>query len=293
MVKKKKEVKIPKLKKVNFPERYPGKLSKDYEIAYDFAGKAYQKFRDVIKAIILFGSVPKKEATPKSDLDIIIIIDDCTVNWDDELIAWYREELYKLLAFQKYDREIHINTVTITAFWDEIRAGEPLVINILRYGEALIDLGGFFDPLKVLLAKGRIRPSPEAIFVTMDRSGRHLGRANISLLNSIEGFYWGMVDASHALLMAYGIIPPSPEKISELLAENFVSKKMLDKDYIIDFEFVREKSKDILHGSITKLSGKEIEDIQRKAEDFVEKIINITKALIKDEKIVKVNYKEI
>lgn len=284
---------MPRLKKVEFPKSSDKKLSKDYEIAYDFAGKVYQKFRDIIKAIILFGSVPKKESTPKSDLDIIIIIDDCTVNWDDELIAWYREELYKLLASQKYDKEIHINTVTITAFWEEIRAGEPLVINILRYGEALIDLGGFFDPLKVLLAKGRIRPSAEAIFTTMERSGKHLGRANISLLNSVEGFYWGMVDSAHSLLMAYGIIPPSPEKISDLLSENFISKGIINKDYLVDFEFVRGKAKDILHGAIIKLSGKEIEDIQRRSEDFVKKMIDLANAAIKDEKIVKVNYKEV
>src|SRR3989339_1263766 len=198
------------------------KLITDYQIAYDFAAKCYKKFRDVIKAIALFGSVPKKEATEKSDIDMIIIIDDCTINWDDELIAWYREELAKLLIAQNYKKEIHINTVTLTAFWDEVRAGEPLVINVLRYGEPLIDLGGFFDPLKVLLAKGKIRPSPEAIFTTMQRSGQHLIRANSNILNSIEGFYWAMVDASHAALMAINVIPPSPEHIADLLNETFV-----------------------------------------------------------------------
>ena len=37
---------------------------------------------------------------------------------------------------------------------EEVRAGEPAVINMLRYGETLVDHGGFFNPLKVLLAKG-------------------------------------------------------------------------------------------------------------------------------------------
>src|SRR3989339_2096734 len=189
------------------------KFNSDVEIAHDFAFKCYKKFKDVVKAIAMFGSSTKNLSTPKSDIDIIIIIDDCTVDWDDELVAWYREELAKLLASEKYPKELHINTVTLTAFWEELRAGEPLVINVLRYGEPLIDVGGFFDPLKVLLAKGKIRPSPEAVFMTMQRAGQHLIRANSNILNSIEGFYWAMVDASHAALMAINVIPPSPEHI--------------------------------------------------------------------------------
>src|SRR3989344_7022365 len=124
------------------------KLVSDKDIALDFASKTYQKFRDVVKAIVMFGSAVKQKAKEKSDIDIVIIIDDCTVNWDEELIAWYREELAKIIAAQKYPKELHVNTVTLTAFWEELRAGEPLIINILRYGEPLIDVGGFFDPLK-------------------------------------------------------------------------------------------------------------------------------------------------
>ena len=98
-------------------KRKDGELSEDYKIAYDFSTKCYKKFRDVIKAIALFGSVPKKENTPKSDIDLIIIIDDCTVSWDDELISWYREELSKLLESQNYKKQIHINTITLTTFF--------------------------------------------------------------------------------------------------------------------------------------------------------------------------------
>ena len=74
------------------------KFNSDVEIAHDFAFKCYKKFKDVVKAIAMFGSSTKNLSTPKSDIDIIIIIDDCTVDWDDELVAWYREELAKLLA---------------------------------------------------------------------------------------------------------------------------------------------------------------------------------------------------
>lgn len=268
------------------------KFNSDVDIAHDFAFKCYRKFKEVIKAIAMFGSSTKNLSTPKSDIDIIIIIDDCTVEWDDELVAWYREELAKLLASEKYPKELHINTVTLTAFWEELRAGEPLIINVLRYGEPLVDVGGFFDPLKVLLAKGRIRPSAEAIFTTMERSGAHLGRANAHLLNSVESFYWGMVDAAHAALMAANVVPPSPENISELLEETFVKKKLLNKEYLEFFNDVRKTAKEVLHGDIVRVSGKKLEELQSKSDDFVHELVELAKVLIKDQKIIKVNYKE-
>ena len=115
----------------------------------------------------------------------------------------------------------------------------------------------------------------------MERSLKHLARANGSILGSVEGFYWAMVDSSHAALMAYKIVPPSPENIPELLKTNFVDKKILSKEYLQWFEDVRKKEKAILYGETTKLSGKELDELQHKSEDFVNKLNELTKFFIK------------
>ncbi len=269
------------------------KLDEDYDIAYDFATKVYKKFRDVTKAVVLFGSVPKKEINLKSDIDIIIIIDDCTINWDDELIAWYREELGRLIELQKYAKELHINTVTLSTFWEELRQGEPLVINIIRYGQVLIDVGGFFDPLKVLLSKGRIRPTPEAVFITMERAVAHQIRANNSILASVEGMYWSMVDAGHAALMAINVIPPSPEHLSDLIEETFVKARRVDKKYAVWYEEVRKMAKEISYGNVKKVKGAYIQELQEKAEEFVKVFVDLSKILIKEEKILRNEKKEV
>ena len=120
------------------------KHKKDYDIAYDFATNVYKHLREIIKSIILFGSTAKDTAQEKSDIDIIIIVDDCTIKWDQELIAWYREELGKILAGSSYSKKLHINTVTLSAFWNQVLIGDPVVINILRFGEPILDFGGFF-----------------------------------------------------------------------------------------------------------------------------------------------------
>src|SRR3989344_7119705 len=215
------------------------KEDKNYKDAYDVATKIYKKFRNLVKSIVLFGSTAKHETTKKSDIDILIIIDDCIVDWDEELIGWYRGELSKLIEKEKNRDKIHVTTVTLTTFWAEIKAGEPMVINVLRYGESLIDVGGFFEPLKVLLAKGRIRPSPEAIFTTMERASAHHLRGRNTLLQSVECFYWAMVDASHAALMARKVVPPSPEHLQELLTEVFVKRGLLKDKYVSWYEETR------------------------------------------------------
>jgi len=263
----------------------------DYDIAYDFAIKAYKQFKEIVKSIILFGSASRGDAVKKSDIDIIILIDDCTVNWDQELIAWYREELGKLIAKQKYPKELHVNTVTLSVFWEELKAGEPVIINVLRYGRALIDFGGFFDPLKVLLAKGKIKPTPEAIFTTLRRAPDHIARAKYNILTSVEGFYWAMVDSAHGALMSVNEIPPSPEHVADMLNVVFVKPKKLERKYVDWFNELYRLSKDITHGNIVNIDGHVLEEQQRRTEDFVRKMIQLAGDYLKDKKIVKIEKK--
>ena len=265
----------------------------NFKTAYDFATKAYKQFNEVIKTIVLFGSVAKEKAKPSSDIDIIIIVDDCTIQWDQELIGWYREELARLIAKQTYAKKLHVNTVTLSTFWEELKEGEPLVINIIRYGQTLLDFGGFFEPLKVLLAKGKIRPTPEAVFTNLKRAYEHTFKANHLILSSIEGYYWAMVDAAQAALMALNEIPPSPEHISEMLDEHMVKTHMISRKNVDFFNDIRNISKKVLTGEIKKFEGKHIDEIRIKSEYFVENLKRITEEMIKKNKILKTKYRRI
>jgi len=285
MVKKKKVVKKSTTKRTI--------IQIDTKVAMDFALKVYKRFDNIIKAVVLFGSVAKETVTKKSDIDIIIFIDDCTVNWDDELIAWYRTELSKILVKERHKDKIHVNTITLSTFWDEIKYGEPLAINVIRYGEVLIDQGGFFNPLKILLAKGKIRPSPEAIFVTMERSREHILKANTGILLAVEGFYWAMVDAAHAALMAINIIPPSPEYVADLLNDFFVKKRKLDKKHVLHFEETLKVAKAIRYGDLKSVKGNRLENLEHNSIEFVNALTDIAKKIIEKEKIIKVQEKKI
>jgi len=280
-----------KIKKKEIPKVDVQK--EDYDIAYDFSTKVYKQFKEVIKTIVLFGSVVKQEAKKASDVDLIIIVDDCTIEWDDELISWYREELAKLTAKQDYRNKLHLTTVTLSAFWDQVRSGDPVIINVIRYGQAVIDFGGFFEPLKVLLAKGKIKATPEAVYTILKRSPDHLARAKFNILSGVEAIYWSMVDAAHAVLMAMGEIPPSPEHIPELLTANFVKTKNLDSKYVNWYHEIYDFTREITHGHRTNVKPEEYDNFLKRAEEFLRVMFKLTEKLLEKEKIIKIEKKEL
>ena len=274
---KRKKFSKKKINKKNIPTL---QLKTETKIAMDFATKLYKKFEKSIKSVILFGSTVKQTSVAGSDIDIIIVLDDVTIKWDQELIAWYREELDKILRINPYQKSIHINTIKLSTWWEDLIKGDPVIINILRYGEAMIDMAGFFEPLKFLLIKGKIKSTPEAVYNCLQRAPTHIARSKASELNAIEGLYWAMVDSAHAALISANIPPASLEHIPRDLRENFVNTGKLKMKYVIWYRDLLILHKKISHGEIKDLKGVEIDSWQEKTEDFLDVMARLVKDII-------------
>ena len=272
MVKKK-----PKLDAKLFPTM---KIKTRRDIAMDFAEKIVKKFDTLIKAVVLFGSTSKSLAGPGSDIDIVIVVDDATIKFDEKFTMWYRDELAKVVSKNPYKADLHINTVKITTWWEDLIKSDPVVVNIIRYGEALIDVGGFFVPLKSLLAKGKIKPTPESIYNIVNRVPGHIVRSRISEMSAVEGCYWAYVECSQAMLMAVNVLPPSPEHVPELLDEHFVKKGFLKKQILQDYAEIYQLHKDIIYGKIKNLDGKIIDTYQEKSENYFKITVKILNEIL-------------
>ncbi len=247
------------------------------KIAFDFAEKVHQKFDRLIKASILFGSQAKETSDAKSDIDIIFIVDDAAIEWDLELISWYREELSKIItaSAKTMNKEFHINTIKLTTWWLDLMHGDPVVLNILRYGEALIDSGGFFNPVKALLLQGKIRSTPEAAYTALNRSPMHLARSKIAEMGAVEGVYWAMIDSAQAALITAGQVPESPEKIPMLMKETFVDKGMLKMNAVSALRDIYSLHKGIEHREIVDLKGIDLDKWQDTAEKFISEMTKL------------------
>ena len=258
------------------------KFKRDNDIALDFAMKVYQKFNKMVKSVILFGSTAKQTAVIGSDIDLIILIDDVSVSWDQELIAWYREELEKILRVNPYNKNLHINTIKLSTWWEDLLRGDPVVLNVIRYGETVIDFGGFFEPLKGLLLNGKIKATPEAIYSNLARAPQHFSRSKIAELSAIEGLYWAMVDSAQAVLMSVKVFPPSPEHIPTQMSEHLVNTGKLKSKYVVYFRDLHYLHKQIVHGERTDLRGIEIDQWQEKTEEFMKVMSDLVKDYVEN-----------
>lgn len=259
---------LPKKEHPNL-ERYP---KNDIDVAYKFANEIYRELGGIIRAVVLFGSSARKTTTDKSDIDVLVILDDLTISLTREVTEAYRVIVQKSIV--KVSTRLHITTLRFTSFWDYIRNGDPIGINMLRDGVALID-SGFFDPLQALLKKGRIRPTSESIWAYYVKAPNTLHNSKWHLLQATIDLYWAVIDAAHAALMKIGEVPPTPEHISDIMEQKMVKTKLLDHKYVTIMRNFYKLMKMITHREIKEITGEEFDRYFKIAEDFVHKMRDI------------------
>jgi len=241
----------------------------DLKIATDFATKIYKELTTLIKAVVLFGSSARKSSQKSADVDVLVIIDDVRADLTPELL-----QTYKIIIDKKIldtSNRLHIITLKFSTFWEYVRAGDPVIINVLRDGLALID-SGFFDPLQALLYRGRIRPSPESINNYYARAPATLNNSQWHILQATLDLYWAVIDAAHAALMSHGFIPPSPKHVPDLLEKELVNKGELEEKYIKTMKKFYSLMKAITHRELGVVLGKEYDAYRKEAEEFVKRM---------------------
>lgn len=245
----------------------------DLKIAYRFAGEARKELGNIIKAVVIFGSTARHtKKSVKGDIDILVVIDDITTVLTRELTEAYRIVIQKIIT--KISTKLHIISLRFTSFWEYIRNGDPIGINILRDGVAVIDTG-FFDPLQALLKRGRIRPTPESIWAYFIRAPNTLHNSKWHLTQATLDLYWSVIDSAHAALMKVGEIPPTPEHVADMLDKALVKKKLLEKRYVTVMEHFFKLMKMITHREIKEIKGSEFDRYFNQAADFVARMRKI------------------
>ncbi|MBU1204482.1 MAG: hypothetical protein KKA61_00155 [Nanoarchaeota archaeon] len=240
----------------------------DFDIAYEFSKKLYKEMKDFVKATVLFGSSARKTSS-QGDIDVLVIIDDLTVRLTPELTEAYTLITEKIIT--ETSNLLHITTLKLTAFWEYVRSGDPVIVNMLREGIALLDTG-FFEPIQFLLKQGRIRPTHESVWSYFAKAPSTLYNSKWHLLQATIDLYWAVIDAAHSALMKLGEIPPSPEHVADMMQMHMVNKGLIDKKYADTMKKFYMLSKKINHREIKEISGKEYDSYYKEAQDFVYKI---------------------
>ena len=257
------DFKIEERKKRNLDKYHP----KNLDLALKFAKEIYKELGKLVKGVILFGSTARKQ--PSNDIDILLILDDVRFEMSEELVHTYRIITEKTIA--KTSTLLHVTTMRFTHFWEYVRAGDPVAVNMLRDGVPLIDTG-FFAPLQILLYQGRIRPSEESVWTYYTRAPRTLHNSRWHLMQGTLDLYWAVIDAAHAALMKLNVVPPSPEHVADLLEEKMVKTGLLDRKFPPIMREFYTMSKAIVTGEIKDMNGQQFEEYYKEAKEFVEAI---------------------
>ena len=259
------EFKIQRKENENF-FRYP---TEDVKIAQQFAQQLKNELQDLVIAVVVFGSIARKEETVKSDIDILVISDDVRFHMTESLIEGYRIIVEN--AIRRVSTKLHVTSMTFTSFWKYAQAGDPVVINILRDGIALIDVG-FFDPLQHLLRKGMLRPSEESVWRYFGRAPKTLLNSRWHVLQATLDLYWAAIDAAHAALMRKNEIPPTPDHVAEMLDRVYVKHKQLEKKYVEIMNKFYVLSKKITHREIEYITGAQFDQHYKDADEFIKRM---------------------
>ncbi len=121
------------------------------DLLFDFIEKLLAAKKDIVKSVVLFGSMAKMEYTRFSDYDLFIVVEREQVRFLDRLPEYYG------LTSGRIEPLVYIRTEVESMFED----CNPLLLDVLRDGIVLHD-DGFWKDLKTrfehLLQTGAVTP---------------------------------------------------------------------------------------------------------------------------------------
>jgi uncharacterized protein (UPF0332 family)/predicted nucleotidyltransferase len=249
------------------------------KIAHIHKTMVMKKFEKYVLSYVLAGSLTQGRATPESDIDVWIVIDDTDVKKMTRIEL--KDKLRSIIISMGMEageitgikNKINIQVYILTDFWDSLKEANPIIFTLLRDGVPFYDRG-IFMPWKQLLRMGRIKPSREAIDLFMSTGTQSIKRAKHKLREmGMEDCYYAILTPSQAAIMLYGLPPPTPRETPEVLESVFVKKeKILEQEYVDILKANVDLRKKLEHGSQKELSGKELDKYITNAEKFLKRI---------------------
>lgn len=240
------------------------------EVAQEFAKRIYRDFGGFVKAAVFFGSSSRREQDASSDIDVLVIIDDVTVDLDDQSVQAYRIQVMRHV--ENVSDKLHVTTLKLSTFWDLLKAGDPVALNILRDGVAMID-SGFFDPFKTLLERGRIRPSDEAVATYALRASRSLSLAQGTLKRAALDLFWAAVDMTHAVLMARDLVPASPRHLADMMrGMRTEGHELFSEDDVALIERLVDLERSVTHDPKATVTPAEFGELEERVKAYTDRI---------------------
>jgi len=237
---------------------------KELALAEKFGDAVVKEFGDKIKSVIL-----ARDESHDGTVKVYVILDDVTFAVHEEHVAHYMSAMKRII--NKVGKNIHVHTLKLSHYWDDVVEMSLDQIEKLRNGYAVYDVG-FFEPMQQLLFQGRVKPSYESMGIYFIRAPETFKRAQGHVKQAIVDLYWAVMNASQAALMRHGELSPAPSQVADLMQHKFVRAKVLEPQYVTTVDKFYHLAKGIEHKEIVDVKGVDYDAYFKEAVGFVRRM---------------------
>lgn len=257
---------------------------RDARIIQQYTEAVVSKFKNYVKAVFVVGSMKTGKGKKKtSDIDVPVLIDDTDVRRMTR--SELKEKLFQRLVEMGYqiDKRIHPQGYLLTEFWQYVKEGNPVLLTMVRDCAIVYDTG-FLLPIKMLLLKGLITPSREAVDKLMLTSDELIDLTEKTILQKLtHNLHLAAVSSSQAVLMELGYRPTTPKE-TPIFVEDVLFQKLgyISAEDVESCKKLVYLYKDVEHGVLKEISAKEIDPYIKSAKQYVDKMKKLLEKLRKD-----------
>ena len=243
-----------------------------------FTNDARRQYGNVVKSVLIFGSAARGTMVKGSDADIWVMLDDTATKGTADLERVTAH--LQLMAAEAKD--LHVQTTTLTEFWQWMKLGSPELVNFLRYSLPVYDTG-FIKPIKRMLDMGLLPPSEETVKLKAMAGRTRLKKAELDLRGLVFEMRYAALDTCQAVAMHMYKQQPDAKAMPDAL-RHMVKDRRLEAAYVRKFEQLNRLWKDIDHGKVKRIDCVYLGKAVVLAEEIVERMDRLLPKEMREEK---------
>ncbi|MDX2198264.1 MAG: nucleotidyltransferase domain-containing protein [Phycisphaerae bacterium] len=223
----------------------------------------------------LVGSRVRASVRDGSDLDLLIVFDDSAVapaeaEAQRTRLCELAEKTWKALgATAPIARPASFAVYALTDLWTGLHECRPILLTMIADGVPLADRGDF-RTWQRMIARGAIRPSENAARLHILQSQERLVLARQQMREAVgDHLYYAVLNATQALLMAWGEGLPTPREIAPVARRLLVQRLgLLRAEDVELIQSLVEVHKRFEHDTAAAPAPGQWESLARRCGDF-------------------------
>ena len=234
--------------------------------------KPLRKLSPLLKAVWIYGSFLKKDKyDPKSDIDVMVVVDDTRSNYDQGFMK--KLVLFLKIIESKAKKEgikIHFQPPkTLSFLWEIIRSGEPWVVTSFERVQVLYDVDNFVVSTKGLLRNKEMFNDKYKVEKLAESAYERFYEAKEIMLKKIPlELFFIIVETAQGILSYYGKYPASPGVTLDDMRELF-GKHESKRVFVEYFEELYNMTDKINRDVLVEFTGEDLDRAYKMITEFV------------------------